>query len=484
MNAPEPAPAAPSRPLETVAPPELPAPAPSSATPRVHLVNFGCQMNELDAELVLGDLARKGWGRTDAAADADLILVNTCSVREHAEDKVWSLLGTYRPMKKAKPSMRIGVIGCMAQRVKGEIARRAPHVDLVLGTSNFRSAVADLEDVSRRGGRIVRTDRRPDPEFPPDADREISVRPERHRAFVTIMRGCDHVCAYCIVPFTRGRETSRPLADVLDEVRRLAADGVREVTFLGQNINTFGNDRPGEGGICTLLEEAAKIAGIARLRFLTSNPFDMSEDMMRRFGAVPKVMPWLHIPAQSGSDAVLARMKRTYTVDDYREVVAWARRHVKDVEITSDFIVGFPGETDADFEATRLLVAEIGFVQAYIFKYSVRPNTLAANRMDDDVPEDVKKARNLVLLETQDRISLAANQALVGTVTETLLDAPSKTDATRLTGRTPGNRIVHVTADPSAAGRLARVRITDATSHSLRGDLVELEPSIGAWDPR
>lgn len=460
-----------------------PAPIPPSG-PRVHLVNFGCQMNELDAELVLGDLARKGWGRTDDAASADLILVNTCSVREHAEDKVWSLLGTYRPMKRARPSMKIGVIGCMAQRVKGEIARRAPHVDLVLGTSNFRSAVADLEDVSRRGGRIVRTDRRPDPEHLPDADREISVRPERHRAFVTIMRGCDHVCSYCIVPFTRGRETSRPMADVLGEVARLAADGVREVTFLGQNINTYGADRPAEGGLCTLLEEAAKLDGLARLRFLTSNPFDMSEDMMRRFGRVPKVMPWLHIPAQSGSDAVLARMKRTYTVDAYREVVGWARRHVKDVEITSDFIVGFPGETDADFDATHRLVEEIGFVQAYVFKYSVRPNTLAANRMDDDVPEDVKKARNLALLETQDRISRAANDALIGRTVDVMLDAASKTDATRLTGRTPGNRIVHATAPATSAGRLARVRITAATAHSLQGDVVELEPEVGAWNPR
>ena len=452
--------------------------------PRVHLVNFGCQMNELDAELVIGDLARKGWGRTDSPEDADLILVNTCSVREHAEDKVWSLLGKYRPIKKARPSMKIGVIGCMAQRVKGEIARRAPYVDLVLGTSNFRSAVADLEDVSRRGGRIVRTDRRPDPEFPPDADREISVRPERHRAFVTIMRGCDHVCTYCIVPYTRGHETSRPIADVLDEVRRLAADGVREVTFLGQNINTYGNDRDGEGGLCALLERASEIEGLVRLRFLTSNPFDMTERMMARFGALPKVMPWLHIPAQSGSDPVLKRMKRTYTVDQYREVVSWARRHVKDVEITSDFIVGFPGETDVDFDATARLLEEIRFVQAYVFKYSVRPNTFAANRMEDDVPEDVKKARNLALLDAQDLITGAANRALIGTVTELLLDAPSKTDKTRLTGRTPGNRIAHVTADAAAVGCLARVRITSATAHSLRGDLVELEPDIGAWNRR
>ena len=459
-------------------------PGPARPAPRVHLVNFGCQMNVLDSELVLGDLARKGYVRTEVAAEADVILVNTCSVREHAEDKVWSLLGTYRPIKQARPHVKIGVLGCLAQRVKGEVARRAPYVDLVLGTSSFRSAVADLDDLSRRGGRIVRTDRRPDPEHLPDADREISVRPERHRAFVTIMRGCDHTCTYCIVPFTRGRETSRARADVLDEVSRLAADGVREVTFLGQNVNTYGSDRPGEGGLAALLEGAAEVEGIDRIRFLTSNPFDMTEDMMRRFGALPKVMPWLHIPAQSGSDTVLRRMKRTYTVDQYREVVGWARRHVAGVELTSDFIVGFPGETDEDFRGTLRLVEEIGFVQSYVFKYSVRPNTLAARKLEDDVPEEVKRDRNLELLDAQDRIANAANRALLGRSVEVLLDETSRTDPLRVTGRTPGNRLVHVTADPSAVGRLAVARITATTAHSLQGDLLALEPSPGAWRTR
>jgi tRNA-2-methylthio-N6-dimethylallyladenosine synthase len=450
----------------------------------VHLVNFGCQMNELDAELVLGDLARRGFSRTEDAAEADVILVNTCSVREHAEDRVWSLLGTYKPLKRRRPDLKIGVLGCMAQRARAEIVRRAPHVDLVLGTSNFRSAVQDLEDLSRRGGRIVRTDRRPDPETLPDADREISVRPQRHRAYVTVMRGCDHVCTYCIVPFTRGRETSRGLYDVLGEVARLARDGVREVVFLGQNINTYGKDRPDEGGLAGLLERAAEVPGVERLRFLTSNPFDMTEDVMRRIGAVPKVMPWLHIPAQSGSDAVLRRMKRTYTVDEYRTVVSWARRHVPGVEITSDFIVGFPGETDDDFRATLALVEEIGFVQAYVFKYSPRPNTLAARRMEDDVPEDVKRERNLALLDAQDRITERHTRALVGKTVEVLLDEPSRTDASRTSGRTPGNRLVHVAGAEGLAGRLAVARVTQANAHSLLADLVLAEPEApGAAEP-
>jgi tRNA-2-methylthio-N6-dimethylallyladenosine synthase len=370
--------------------------------------------------------------------------------------------------------MRIGVLGCMAQRARAQIVRRAPHVDLVLGTSNFRSAVADLEDVARRGGRIVRTERRPDPEHLPDADRDVTTRPDRFRAYVTVMRGCDHGCAFCIVPFTRGREVSRPIAEVLDEVRRLVDDGVREVTFLGQNINTYGKDL-GEGGLCALVERAAEVPGLDRIRFLTSNPFDMTEDMMRRFGAVPRLMPWLHIPAQSGSDAVLKRMKRTYTVTEYETVVGWARRHVPGVEITSDFIVGFPGETEEDFERTVALVRRTGFVQAYVFQYSVRPATLAARRLPDDVPEDVKKRRNVRLLEAQDEGARARNERLLGRRLEVLVEGVSRTHPDRVTGRDPGNRIVHCDGDASMAGRLAVVEVTEARAHALIGTRVALE---------
>jgi tRNA-2-methylthio-N6-dimethylallyladenosine synthase len=283
------------------------------------------------------------------------------------------------------------------------------------------------------------------------------------------MRGCDHVCAYCIVPFTRGREVSRPLGEVLDEVRRLADDGVREITFLGQNINTYGKDLD-EGGLCALLERAAEVPGIDRLRFLTSNPFDMTEDMMRRFGAVPAVMPWLHIPAQSGHDAVLKRMKRTYTVAQYEEVVGWARRHVPGVEITSDFIVGFPGETEEEFRASVALVERVGFLQTYVFKYSVRPRTLSARRLPDDVPEEEKKRRNALLLDAQDRTASRRQAALVGRTVEILVEGESKTDARRVTGRDRYNRLVHCDGDAaSLAGRLLPVRITEASAHCLVG---------------
>jgi tRNA-2-methylthio-N6-dimethylallyladenosine synthase len=446
----------------------------------VYFASFGCQMNVLDSELVLGDLDRRGYRRTDVMTDADVVLINTCSIREHAEDKVWSLLGRARQVKAERPDMKIGVMGCMAQRVKDDIVKRAPHVDLVLGTSSFRAAVQDLEDIARAGGRVVRTNLRPAPEFLPDADRNVTARPEPFRAYVTVMRGCDHACTYCIVPFTRGREVSRPVGEILAEVRRLVADGAREVTFLGQNINSYGKDLD-EGGLCRLLEDAAEVDGLDRIRFLTSNPFDMTEDMMRRFGQVPKVMPWLHIPAQSGDDDVLRRMKRKYTADQYREVVGWARRHVPEVEITSDFIVGFSGETDAEFEASKRLVREMGFMQTYVFKYSLRPRTLSARRMPDDVPEEVKKRRNVELLATQDEVARERNRALVGQRVEILVEGPSKSDATRVTGRDHSNRIVHCPGDASMAGRMAVVEIEEAGAHSLIGRRVALEDEAGRW---
>lgn len=458
---------------------------PSGAERSVYFVSFGCQMNVLDAELVLGDLDRGGYGRTDQMKDADVVLINTCSIRARAEDKVWSLLGRARQVKQTRPNMKIGVMGCMAQRVKDEIIQRAPHVDLVLGTSSFRSAVQDIEDLFKGGGRILRTSNRPDPEFLPDADRNVTVRPDAYRAFVTIMRGCNHSCTYCIVPHTRGKEVSRPLADILAEVRRLVDDGVREITFLGQNINTYGQDlhpqRKHTGEICTLLEQAAEIEGLDRIRFLTSNPFDMTEDMMRRFGAVKKVMPWLHIPAQSGSDEVLQRMQRTYSVEQYREIVGWARKHMPGVEITSDFIVGFSGETEADYEATKELVEEIGFLQTYVFKYSVRPKTLSARRLPDDVPEDVKKRRNTELLGVQDALATERNQGLIGQTVRILVEGISKSDDTRISGRDRCNRIVHAPGDASLTGRMADVRIAEAGAHSFIGDLVAVEGPDERW---
>ncbi len=320
----------------------------------------------------------------------------------------------------------------------------------------------------------MRTDRSPDPDFPLDADRDVTARPDRHRAWVRVMRGCDHVCAYCIVPFTRGREVSRGLDDVLEETRRLVDDGVREVIFLGQNINTYGKDL-GEGGLCALLERAAEIDGIDRIRFLTSNPFDMTEDMMRRFGQVSKVMPWLHIPAQSGSDDVLKRMKRTYTVAQYEEVVGWARRTSPTSRSHPTSSSAFPARRDDDFEGTRALVERMEFVQSYVFKYSVRPRTLSARRLPDDIPEHLKQERNVVLQDLQGAIRERRNQMLVGKDVEVLIDGTSKKRDDMLTGREPGSRLVHFPGEATWAGRMATVHVTACGKHSLVGELKTLE---------
>jgi tRNA-2-methylthio-N6-dimethylallyladenosine synthase len=278
------------------------------------------------------------------------------------------------------------------------------------------------------------------------------------------------------------------MGELLDEVRALVADGVREITFLGQNINTYGQDlhpqRVHTGEICTLLERAAEVEGLDRIRFLTSNPFDMTEEMMARFGRIPKVMPWLHIPAQSGSNSALERMQRIYTVDQFKEVVGWARKHIPGVEITCDFIVGFSGETDEEFEATKDLVREIGFMQTYIFKYSVRPRTLAARKYPDDVPEDVKKRRNVELLAIQDAVAVERNTRLIGKRVEILIEGISKSDETRVTGRDHYNRLVHCPGDASMAGRMAVVQIEEVGAHSCIGRLIELEAEDERWSYR
>jgi tRNA-2-methylthio-N6-dimethylallyladenosine synthase len=285
------------------------------------------------------------------------------------------------------------------------------------------------------------------------------------------------------VPFTRGREVSRTPEDILDEVKRLVDDGAREVTFLGQNINTYGVDLGGQL-LPDLLARASEIEGLDRLRFLTSNPFDMTEGMMRRFGEIPKVMPWLHIPAQSGADSMLLRMKRTYTVDQYREVVGWARTHIPGVEITSDFIVGFSGETEAEFQASCDLVREIGFLQTYIFKYSLRPRTHAARQLPDDIPEAVKRERNVELLRIQDETARVRNEHLVGKRLEILVEGLSKTDATRVTGRDRSHRLVHCDGTADLAGRMAIVQIEDIAAHSLIGRRVATEAADAPWTLR
>ena len=438
-----------------------------SAPRRVFVQAFGCQMNVLDGEIVLGELAREGWQVTYDRSEADLVIFNTCSVRAHSENKVWSHLGALREKKRARPDLLIGVMGCMAQRTGEEILDRMPHVDIVCGTRRFDEFPAFVRRAAESGERTLALN----PETPDFTapHREVGVRPVRHRAFVAVMRGCDHRCTYCIVPATRGAEISRPVADVVDEVRRLRDDGVREVTLLGQNINTYGKQLPGSPSLVDLLIALDALDGIDRVRFITSNPMDLEPALLEAMGSLASACEYLHFPAQSGNDRVLRRMGRLYTVDRYRELAALARRKVPGIELSSDFIVGFPGETEEEFEDTMSLVREIELQNIYVFKYSVRPDT-AATHFDDDVPEEEKRRRNNALLALQLSISERRNAALVGTTQEVLVDGPSKTDASRLAGRTRTDRIVIADGlTECAIGRLVPIRIESATALCLYG---------------
>jgi tRNA-2-methylthio-N6-dimethylallyladenosine synthase len=362
----------------------------------------------------------------------------------------------------------------MAQREKGHIFKRAPHVDVVCGPSEIGEIDRYVRSVEEGADRVLATNLVREVSL----EREVSTRPRRFQAFVNVQRGCDRACTFCIVPAVRGRQADRPLQDIVDEVRRLADDGCVEVTLLGQNIDAYGRRGDLGASLARLLREVARVPGLLRVRFVTSHPADMEEDLLRAMGELPIVCGYLHVPAQSGSDSVLKRMARGYTREGYLRQVELARRHVPRVEFASDFIVGFPGETDAEFEATADFVAEVGFQTTYVFKYSVRDGTHASRALPDDVPEAEKRARNQTLLAIQERVSLRRNRALVGGVAEVLVEGRSARDSNNMTGRTRGNQIVVFPAPESGSsassleGRLVTVALRDATPLTLLGNLV------------
>jgi tRNA-2-methylthio-N6-dimethylallyladenosine synthase len=424
-------------------------------------------MNVLDGELVLSELRRQGWETTGEPDQADLVVFNTCSVRQHAEDRVLSRIGQLRGRKDRDPAFRIAVMGCMAQRQGEELIRRAEHVDVVCGSQEF-PRLAELLEEAERTGRPVVALRQEGVQAPV---RDILVRPRAHQAFVAVMRGCHHRCSYCIVPRARGgREDSRPVAEIVDEVRALADDGVREVTLLGQNINSYGRSLPERPTLPDVLEAVHEIDGIARIRFVTSNPMDMEVALLDAMGTLPKVCEYLHFPAQSGSDTVLRRMSRGYTKRRYLELVDLAREKVPGIELASDFIVGFPGETDADFAETVDLMERVRFQNSYIFKYSPRPGTRAAAR-EDDVPDTVKRERNRILLRVQERHSLSINQRRIGQRLEVLAEGPSPREPSRLAGRTRTNQIAVFPGGPEIAGRLLEVEVQRVTPLTLLGEV-------------
>lgn len=442
------------------------------AAPKVFLETFGCQMNFLDSELVRARLAGRRYGFTVRRDEADVVAFNTCAVRDHAEARVRARLHELRREKERRPGLVVAVLGCMAQREGEALVERFPHVDILCGTREFGRIDELVEQVRGGSGPIVALGEH-DPL--PDARRDLAQRPQRHSAFVTIQRGCDRACTFCVVPATRGAEVERPMAELEAEVRALVADGVVDVTLLGQIVNAYGRKSGGDASLARLLRRLDRIEGLRRLRFVTSFPTLLTHDLMQAIRDCESVVSYLHLPVQSGSDTCLRRMARGYTADSYLRLADRLREVAPKVELATDLIVGFCGESDAEFAATVDLVRKVGFVQAFVFKYSTRPGTAAALRMTDDVPQPVKEARNRELLQVQEEIQLRRNRARIGSVEEVLVDGPSKRDRTRLAGRTSANRIVHFRGDAALAGTTVPVRIVDATALSLAG-----EPVAGA----
>ncbi len=439
--------------------------SPIKPSRRAFIETFGCQMNDLDSGKMRALLQDAGYERALQAEEADVILINTCSVREKPAHKVRSLLGRYRLLKNQRPDLILGLAGCYAQQEKGKLLDRYPFLDLVFGPD----AIPQVVDMVGR----ARSERVLDARFHDRQDypfvNHLAAREEGEvTAFVTIMKGCDNVCSFCIVPYTRGREISRSPGEVVEEVRRLAGEGVREVTLLGQNVNSYGGV---PGAFPQLIWEVAVVPGIARIRFTTSNPWDLDEELVRCFAEVPALAPYLHLPVQSGSDRMLSLMRRKHDREFYLDLVRRLRQKRGDLSLSTDIIVGHPGETEEDFLATLDLLEAVRYDFIYSFKYSPRPHTTSVKLLDD-VPEEVKTERLARVQSLQAPFSAVAMEALVGTVQEILVEGSSRNDKAWQTGRTPGNKIVNFPAPERVRGQLLSVRITGAFPHSLKGEVV------------
>ena len=441
-----------------------------SATKKVFIKTFGCQMNEYDSSR-MADLmqATEGMQQTENPEEADLILINTCSVREKPQEKVFSQLGHYRQLKQNNPNLVIGVGGCVASQEGQAIVDRAPYVDIVFGPQTLHR-LPELIAEKRNSGRSQVDIRFPEIE---KFDRLPPPRVEGATAFLSIMEGCSKYCTFCVVPYTRGEEVSRPFDDVLLEAAQLTQQGVKELTLLGQNVNGYrGTMENGEiADLALLLEYLHEIPGIERLRYTTSHPNEMSPALIEAFARLPKLVSHLHLPVQAGSDRILAAMKRNYTALQYKSIIRKLRAARPDLHLSSDFIIGFPGETDADFEATMKLIEDVGFDYSFSFIYSPRPGTGAAY-LSDDTPQEVKQARLERLQALIEKMGFENSQKMVGSLQRVLIESTSRKDANQLAGRTDNNRIVNFDGPVELINTFATVRITEAMPHSLRGELV------------
>ncbi|WP_386066597.1 tRNA (N6-isopentenyl adenosine(37)-C2)-methylthiotransferase MiaB [Tahibacter sp. UC22_41] len=434
---------------------------------KLYIKTHGCQMNEYDSSKMADVLgAAHGLELTENEAEADVILINTCSIREKAQEKVFSQLGRWRELKKANGNVVIGVGGCVASQEGEAIVKRAPFVDLVFGPQTLHRLPEMIEAKRRTGKAQV------DISFPEieKFDKLPEPRAEGPSAFVSIMEGCSKYCTFCVVPYTRGDEVSRPFDDVIAEVAALADQGVREVNLLGQNVNAYRGpmDDGGIADLALLIHAIAQLDGIGRIRFTTSHPLEFSDSLVEAYASVPKLANYLHLPVQAGSDRVLAAMKRGYTALEFKQKIRKLRAVRPDISISSDFIVGFPGETDADFDKTMKLIEDVGFDQSFSFIYSKRPGTPAAN-LDDDTGADVKHARlqrlQAAVTENANRIS----QAMIGTRQTVLVEGVSRKNANEMTGRTENMRYVNFPGDARMVGQFVDVMITEAMTNSLRG---------------
>jgi tRNA-2-methylthio-N6-dimethylallyladenosine synthase len=425
---------------------------------KLFVKTYGCQMNVYDSERMAEALGAKGYVTTDVVEEADMVLLNTCHIREKASEKLYSDLGRLRALKAARPGMKVGVAGCVAQAEGDEILRRSPVVDLVVGPQAYHRLPAMVE----AEGRVVDTD------FP--VEDKFTLLPERKSlrgptAFLTVQEGCDKFCAFCVVPYTRGAEVSRPVQRLLDEAKGLVAQGVREITLLGQNVNAYHGEGPGGvWGLARLVRELATIQGLSRIRYTTSHPNDMDDDLIAAHGDLPQLMPYLHLPVQSGSDRILKAMNRKHTAESYLRLIERIRAARPDILLSSDFIVGFPGETDRDFEDTMELIRAVGFGAAFSFKYSARPGTPAAEKTP--VPAEVADAR---LQELQALITAqqrAAQEAMVGREVTVLYEKPGRREG-QMVGKSDHLHAVHVEDPEGRIGQLVKVRVTGSAPNSL-----------------
>ncbi|HEX9714228.1 MAG TPA: tRNA (N6-isopentenyl adenosine(37)-C2)-methylthiotransferase MiaB [Desulfurivibrionaceae bacterium] len=442
-------------------------------TQLLYMETFGCQMNERDSEIMAQLLGEHAYVQTDQPEQADVVVVNTCSIRGKAAHKAYSCFGRYKKLKATHPNLILAVTGCVAQQDGAALLERMPYIDIVMGPQSIYALPSLVATFRRDRKPLVATDLSADFVIPPFLP-NLAEGPA-HKRFITIMQGCDNFCTYCVVPYTRGREISRSFTDILAEATHLVSQGVKEITLIGQNVNSYGqkscNPRQSQG-FPELLRAVAGIAGLERLRFTSSHPKDLSEELMRCFAEIPVLCPHFHLPVQSGSNSILKQMNRKYTIEAYLDKAARLREYRPDIALTTDIIVGFPGETEEDFAATMQVMETVQYHGSYSFKYSDRPNAKAAD-FPDKVAEEVKTERLARLQARQEEIALALKQADIGKTVEVMVEGVSKSPANQWSGRTGGNQIVNFSCEAELVpGQLLMVEIESACQNSLRGKMI------------